>query len=287
MTSHDVVARVRRKLGVKQVGHAGTLDPMATGVMIIAVGKATRLLRFLKDDKAYRAGILLGRTTATDDIEGEIIATTDIATGEFPPRETIEGYLDSFRGSIEQLPPLYSAIHVDGKRLYELARAGTAEYEKLTELVEKRPVTIHDLRLENIEPPYFELSVHCSAGTYIRSIARDLGNLLGTGACLSSLIRTASGDIKLERCIALAEFMDHPEAQALLIEPGELLDMPQLVVDEETKVKISKGQLLTLDDPNLLDKEYALLRDTEQKCLCVAQRREATTFKPDVVFIGH
>ncbi|MEO1006810.1 MAG: tRNA pseudouridine(55) synthase TruB, partial [Cyanobacteria bacterium J06638_38] len=168
-TSHDCVAKLRKLLNTKKIGHGGTLDPAATGVLPIAVGKATRLLQFLPTPKAYRARIRLGVTTTTDDLEGDVIHS--IPQVKLAKDQVLDS-LNSFLGIIEQVPPIYSAIKKNGKKLYELARKG----EKVT--VEPRTVTISKIELLNIyETEFYELEVeiHCSAGTYIRAIARDLG----------------------------------------------------------------------------------------------------------------
>ncbi len=195
MSSHDVVARVRRISGQRKTGHAGTLDPMATGVLPVVLGKATRLVEYLSDaDKAYRATLTLGATTDTYDAEGEIIPT---AGAEMPSVEAIEEALASFRGESKQLPPMHSAIKVGGKKLYELARAGI-EIER-----QARQVTITRLELEEYDPPMLHIFVECSKGTYIRSLAHDLGGMLGTGAYLSALERTRHGPFTLEGAVTL------------------------------------------------------------------------------------
>lgn len=195
LTSHDVVARVRRISGQRKVGHAGTLDPMATGVLPVVLGKATRLVEYLADaDKAYRAVVALGATSDTYDREGLITPTPDVL---MPSRERVEAVLDRFRGAIEQLPPMHSAIKVGGKKLYELARAGI-EVER-----QPRRVTITRLDLEAYNPPALQLFVECSKGTYIRSLACDIGLALGTGAYLDALTRTRHGPFSIEGALTL------------------------------------------------------------------------------------
>ncbi len=197
LTSHDVVARVRRISGQRKAGHAGTLDPLATGVLPVALGKATRLVEYLADaDKAYRAVLMLGARSTTYDREGEVSHTPDAG---MPSQEQVEQALGGFRGVISQLPPMHSAVKVGGKRLYELARAGI-EVER-----SPRRVTITRLELEAYSPPSLQLFVECSKGTYIRSLAHDLGNTLGTGAYLESLVRTRHGPFTLEGAVTLQE----------------------------------------------------------------------------------
>ena len=185
-TSHDCVAKLRKLLDTRKIGHGGTLDPTATGVLPIAVGKATRLLQFLPEPKAYRACIQLGITTTTDDLDGEVVRRVDeidLAT------EQIVESLNIFVGQIEQVPPRYSAIKKDGKKLYELARKG----EEV--VLEPRTITVSKIELLNIDRTdgcKREVEINCSPGTYIRAIARDLGGQLGVGGTLANLVRTES-----------------------------------------------------------------------------------------------
>ena len=209
LTSHDIVRRVRRLFKTRRVGHAGTLDPLASGVLPVALGEATRLLQFLlADDKAYRATARLGVTTDTLDADGEILEerpVPEISQGQ------LERVLQCFRGAIEQIPPMYSALKQNGVPLYKLARQG--------ETVERQPrrVTIHSLKLLSFAPPFLQLEVHCSKGTYIRSLLADIGEELGCGAHLTALRRTASAGFEAAECIALADLenLDDPH-QALL-----------------------------------------------------------------------
>src|SRR5262245_56388505 len=189
MTSHDVVARIRRLAGTRKVGHAGTLDPMATGVLVLGVGRATRLLGHLTlADKRYDATIRLGVSTTTDDAEGEPVETRPTVG---VTEDDVRRVLASFVGEIEQVPSAVSAIKVDGKRAYARVRAGEA-----VELPSRR-VIIHDLEVVSADPPNVEILVHCSSGTYVRAIARDLGAALGVGGHLTALRRTAVGPFSL------------------------------------------------------------------------------------------
>lgn len=196
-TSHDCVAKLRRLLNTKKIGHGGTLDPKATGVLPVAVGKATKLLQYLPADKAYQAVVRFGTTTTTDDLEGEIIASQSTIALE---RETVAAALSQFIGAIAQVPPIYSAIQVEGKRLYHLARQG-----KSVE-VPARPVTIHQIQIDHWqagEQAEMTLDIHCGPGTYIRSLARDLGEAVGTGATLASLLRSRSGGFDIAQSMTL------------------------------------------------------------------------------------
>ena len=194
VTSHDVVSRVRRLAGTRKVGHAGTLDPMATGVLVLGVNRATRLLGHLTlTEKAYVATIRLGASTTTDDAQGELVSTAP--TGDLD-EETIRSALASFVGVIEQVPTSVSAIKVDGRRAYDRVREG--EDVQLA----ARPVTIHELEVHQVRPGVerleVDISVRCSSGTYVRAIARDLGAGLGVGGHLGALRRTAVGPFTLD-----------------------------------------------------------------------------------------
>ena len=203
LSSHGCVARVRRAYHVKRVGHGGTLDPAVTGVLPIALGPATRLLPYLPGEKAYRAAIQLGIRTDTDDLQGTVLAV------QSPPsalsRPELEAALAPFRGTIQQRPPAFSAVHVQGQRAYALARAGEPV------VLAPRAVTLHQLDLLSwdAESGVLELEIHCSAGTYIRSLARDLGEALGCGAALAHLRRTIALGFALHHCVRL-EDLDGP-----------------------------------------------------------------------------
>jgi tRNA pseudouridine55 synthase len=200
MTSHDVVARVRRLAGTRKVGHAGTLDPMATGVLVLGVDRATRLLGHLMlTEKAYDATIRLGSVTTTDDAEGEVVSTHEVGGVR---EDDVRTELARFVGDIEQVPTAVSAIKVDGQRAYARVRAG-----EQVELA-ARPVTIHELVVHEVDLPEVRISVRCSSGTYIRAIARDLGATLGVGGHLSELRRTAVGSFGLAAARTLEELAD-------------------------------------------------------------------------------
>ncbi|MBF2025755.1 MAG: tRNA pseudouridine(55) synthase TruB [Oscillatoriales cyanobacterium C42_A2020_001] len=198
-TSHDCVAKVRRLLKMKRVGHAGTLDPAATGVLPIALGRATRLLQFLPGDKAYLATIRFGITTTTDDLEGAVLTQQPVHDLSL---ETVQAALRQFHGTIQQIPPNYSAIQVEGKRLYDLAREGKA----IT--AQPRTVEVYQVKILDWRPgdfPEIDVEIACGSGTYIRAIARDLGKLLQTGGTLSALRRTISSGFQLANSLTLEE----------------------------------------------------------------------------------
>jgi tRNA pseudouridine55 synthase len=203
-SSHGCVAQVRRVYGIKRVGHGGTLDPAVTGVLPIALGPATRLLAYLPGDKGYHATIQLGVRTDTDDLQGAVLSRHDLPSGL--EALALDKILDAFRGAIEQRPPSVSAVHVEGKRAYSLARQGKAP------VLAPRPVTVHQLALLRWDPQtgQLDLDVLCSAGTYIRSLARDLGDILGCGAALARLRRTRALGFTLSQCVGLEELKQAP-----------------------------------------------------------------------------
>lgn len=236
MTSHDVVGILRRITKIKQIGHTGTLDPFAQGVLSIAIGKATRLIEFLEDDKEYLAEVSFGTETDTYDCDGETVFKSDLKVNEAQILEA----LISFRGEISQFPPIYSALKVNGKKLYEYAREGKEVK------IEPRTVTIEKIELQNFdaENQKAKILIKCSKGTYIRSIAYDLGKILGCGAHLSKLIRTQAGALKVENSIKLDEIKDIKDVETNLINPLDIIDFPQVEVDEEEQKKILMGQFL-------------------------------------------
>ena len=211
-TSMDVCAKLRRLLGERRVGHAGTLDPMATGVLPVFVGRATRAVEFAQEgEKEYLAGLRLGLVTDTQDTTGTVLETHPPVTA----RAAVEEALGAFRGEILQVPPMYSAIKVDGKRLYDLARKGRTVERK------PRPVTIYALSVEDeTGPGEFLLRVRCSKGTYVRTLCHDLGAALGCGGCMSSLRRTEAAGFTLDGAVTLdevAEAASRGEAERLLL----------------------------------------------------------------------
>ncbi|MCA0453374.1 MAG: tRNA pseudouridine(55) synthase TruB [Chloroflexi bacterium] len=227
MTSHDVVGKIRRGLKLKKVGHAGTLDPLASGVLVICIGGATRLSDYvMHTTKRYRARVYLGATTDTYDAEGSVLQERDASHVQ---REDVEQVLRGFVGDIQQMPPMYSAIKVGGRKLYDMARAGeTIEREK-------RPVRIDALSIVDWSFPELTLDVTCSSGTYIRSLAFDVGEALGVGAYLSGLVRQASGSFTLENALELNELLVNENWRQYLITPPEALSHWQrleLSVDE-------------------------------------------------------
>jgi tRNA pseudouridine55 synthase len=244
-TSHDCVAKTRRFLRLKRVGHAGTLDPYATGVLPIALGKATRLLQYLSSDKAYKATIRLGVRTTTDDLEGEIIFSQACPGLSL---ETVKTALLQFEGQIEQIPPSYSAIQVDGKRLYDLARKGE-NVEVPARMVEVFKIGILDWRAGDF--PELDVEIACAGGTYIRAIARDLGTVLETNGTLAGLQRTVSSGFNLTNSITLTDLEAQLEAGTFQpISPDaplEHLCICRLPVDDAKKWRQGQKIPINLD----------------------------------------
>lgn len=210
MTSQTAVTRVKRLFGVSKAGHTGTLDPMAEGVLPVLIGRAVKASEFLLTaEKHYRAGLLLGQETDTEDTTGTVLRQSDAIPGE----EAVRAAAQKMVGEILQVPPMYSAIRVGGKRLMELARAGqTIEREA-------RPVTIYSLSIERVDATHYTLDVHCSKGTYIRTLCADIGRALGCGGCMYALCRMEAGGFPLSRTRKLAEWeaLSPEERQAAVI----------------------------------------------------------------------
>ncbi len=252
VTSHDVVGAVRRMTGERRVGHAGTLDPAAVGVLPIAVGLATRTVEYLSEStKSYHADITFGVTTDSLDGDGTVVEVTD-ANGL--TSETIEQALGQFRGDIHQVPPMHSAIKIEGRPLYERARRG--EHIEL----DARPVTIYQLNLVSWEFPTAEIFVHCSKGTYVRSLARDIGDAVGTGAYMSNLVRLSTGPFTLEDAWQLDELEEliasgcwedvaaHPDVA--------LHDRPSIVLTDDAAMQWRNGTNVSITVPAGLVRVY-------------------------------
>lgn len=246
-TSMDVCAKLRGILREKRIGHAGTLDPMATGVLPVFIGRATRAVEFASEsEKEYVAGLQLGVTTNTQDTSGEVLETRPVSV---TPAQ-LEAALDAFRGDIRQIPPMYSAIKINGKKLYELARKGR-EVERAP-----RPVTIHSLTVEDqLAPDAYLLRVRCSKGTYVRTLCHDIGQMLGCGGCMSSLRRTMAAGFTLEDAVTL-EAVQQTDDPAALLRPVECYfdHYPLYTVPARTEQQIRNG--MTVPAPQLADGTY-------------------------------
>jgi tRNA pseudouridine55 synthase len=234
-TSHDIVAAARRRLGESRIGHAGTLDPMATGVLALACGRATRLIRFLTaSDKDYDAGITFGFTTDSYDVTGEVTSRSDAV----PSRDGLEGALESLRGEYLQMPPPYSAKKIGGERAYALARR--REAVELTPV----PVRVSCAEILEYEGGRARIRLTCSSGFYVRAFAHSLGERVGTGACLASLRRTRSGDFHLTDAIGIEQLTRSPQEWPRTMVPLEQLlpAFPSATLSEEGRRRVSHGQ---------------------------------------------
>jgi len=239
-TSRDAVDRVARVIRPIKAGHAGTLDPIATGVLVVCLGQATRLIEFVQQmPKTYRAAFLLGQRSASDDIE---TAAETLADAPVLSLGDLEEALPRFTGAILQRPPAYSALKVAGRRAYKLARRGTPP-----ELA-PRPVEVYSLAVARYEYPRLELDVQCSSGTYIRALGRDLAESLGTAAVMCNLLRSAVGDFRLEDAIDPGDLTEPLVAKRLVAPAAAVVQLPRLLVSEEQVALLRRGQLLANDE---------------------------------------
>jgi tRNA pseudouridine55 synthase len=242
LTSHDVVGIIRKLLKIKQVGHTGTLDPFAEGVLPICIGKATRLIEYLNDDKAYIGTVQFGLSTTTYDTEGDVVSRSDKKVN----KKDVEEALKSFRGEIEQTPPIYSAIKVNGKKLYEYAREGKDVK------IQPRKVNISKLELLTFdeENQTAELMIECSKGTYIRSIANDLGKKLECYGHLIKLVRTKAGNFEVKNSIILENIDSIETVNKNLLSPINFINHPKIEITTEQMERISHGNNIVLNSKN-------------------------------------
>ena len=245
-TSRDVVNRVQRLVRPAKAGHAGTLDPLATGVLVICVGQATRLISYVQQmPKTYEATFLLGRTSPSDDVETEI---SELADAPQPTLKEIEAYLPQFLGTIQQRPPAYSALKVNGQRAYKLAREG-----KTVEL-KSRPVEIYELSIDSYQYPELKLTMRCGSGTYVRSLGRDLAEALGTGAVMSALERTAIGEFGMGEGLDI-EQLDGERIEKNLVPPlAAVSHLPRLVLSDSQWEELRHGRLISVEEAGVVSK---------------------------------
>ena len=280
LTSHACVARIRRVLGTRRVGHGGTLDPAVTGVLPIAVGQATRLLPYLPGDKTYRGVIQLGVTTGTDDLQGEVLSHKPLP--ELLDRISLEQALSAFRGSILQRPPQVSAVHVDGERAHARARRG-----EVMDLP-ARTVTLHRLELLNWDPAQaqLEVEVHCTAGTYIRSLARDLGEALGCGGALAQLRRIQALGFSADQAVPLPEAPDEVGAGSLMLLRPELAlpHLPQRTLNAREQEDWSCGRRLAAEPHETPPADAVVVLSEAGRMLGLGLQDGDGGLKPKVVF---
>ncbi|MBX7257161.1 MAG: tRNA pseudouridine(55) synthase TruB [Candidatus Hydrogenedentes bacterium] len=240
LTSHDVVDRIRRAAGMRRVGHTGTLDPAATGLLILCLGPATRLSEFLTGlDKVYEGTMRLGLTTDSYDLDGKVVAEKPV-----PPvtAERIQSIFDTMTGTIMQVPPMVSAVKVGGERLYKMARKGVVVER------EPRPVTIREFTLLELAPPDVQFRVRCTRGTYARSLCHDVGELLGCGAALAALRRTFVGPHSVDTAKPVEYFQNPESVRSCLLNVDSALELPQVTVRRSSRPMVSSGGLLGIDD---------------------------------------
>lgn len=296
MTSRDVVDRVvralRRLTGNRKVkaGHCGTLDPLATGVLVVCTGQATRLVSLIQEfPKTYRGKFLLGRVTDTDDVTGHTIRESEIASNAVS-RDDIKALLPEFTGRIAQIPPRFSAVHVNGKRAYKLARRG-ADVK-----LEPRPVDIHRLTIESFECPEFELLIECGSGTYVRSIGRDIGERLKCGATMSSLMRTGIGPFAVDNAITLNDLTEHTLGDCIQPAVSGVRHLPSMHIDARQAALIRNGreipfQLEDVRPPQVSqvgvtapETRIALNLNDNELVAIAEPGRAAGSLKPSIVF---
>lgn len=259
-TSHDVVAKLRGMAGQKKIGHTGTLDPDAEGVLPVCLGKATKVSGLLTEkDKAYRAMLLLGVVTDTQDVTGKTLEKH--GTDALDKEDTAE-VIRSFIGGYDQIPPMYSALKMDGKKLYELAREGKTVERKA------RRVSIHDIQIIRMELPRVEIEVSCSKGTYIRTLCHDIGEKLGVGGCMESLLRIRSGSFEIGESYRLGylqEMMERGELEKLLIPVDAVFSQyKKIQIGQELEHRLKNGNSFAAAHPGLplSDQEYVRIYDS-------------------------
>ena len=284
-TSHDVVAKMRGILGQRKIGHTGTLDPEAEGVLPVCAGKGTKLCDMLTDhDKIYRAVLLLGTETDTEDTTGTVLETKDTSG---LTEDEVRDAVCSFIGDYDQIPPMYSALKVDGKKLYELAREGKTVERKA------RPVKIFDIRIEKMELPEVTMTVSCSKGTYIRTLCADIGEKLGCGACMEQLLRIRSGSFTLETALRLSEIQklaDEDRLEEVLIPlEDSFKELPLYRIAPQGDKRLMNGNPLRLQDVEGMDPHMTgrfRIHSLEDVFIGIYQWKEdAQMFWPEKLFL--
>ncbi len=282
-TSHDIVSRVRKIFGLKKVGHLGTLDPLAEGVLPVCLGQATRLIEYFPTDKRYTAEVTFGRTTTTLDREGDTVTESPCPA---QTAENVQEALPALTGTIDQVVPLHSAVHVKGKKLYEYAQKG----QELDVPLPTKSVTIQELMLLEYCPdsahPSAVLDIKCSSGTYIRSLARDLGDALGTGAYLSKLIRTEHGKFSLDHSVTLDELANLSDPTSALMPPQNFIGQKILTFEDADTIKLLTHGMKVVPEPKhpkLKGNELCYIEWQNQPVGVVQYERKQ--FKPLKIFM--
>ena len=285
LTSHDVVDALRKATGIRRIGHTGTLDPRATGLLILCIGQATRLSQHFSDlDKTYEGAMRLGVVTASHDLDGEVLDELDVP--DTITMETIQGTCATFTGDIEQIPPMVSAIKIGGKRLYKLAREGRE--------VERKPrsITVHCFDVLQWEPPDAHIRITCSSGAYVRTLCHDAGQQLGCGATLAALRRTHIGRYALDDATPLDALATRDAVAERLVPIDEALDLPETRVAEAHAAIVCSGGAISskaLLAPCPVSKGWVQIKDEDGKLLAVAMAQPTamgTRLHPKRVFAG-
>ena len=248
-TSQDVTARLRRVFNTRRIGHGGTLDPMATGVLPVFVGRATRGVEFFEHaEKTYETVLRLGLTTDTEDITGTVLTQSDA----FVTGEMLEAVLEKFRGQIMQVPPMYSALKVNGQKLVDLARKGK-EVER-----QPRPITIHELTLLGMEADGIRLRVRCSKGTYIRTLCKDIGEALGCGGCMAQLRRVSAGEYTIEEAVPLQTLLDAQDPAPYLRQVDTMFrNYEAVTLTEKQELRCRNGNSFSVKLPDGIYRAYS------------------------------
>ena len=277
-TSRQAIDPIARWVRPNKCGHAGTLDPLAEGVLVVCVGKATRLISCIQEQrKIYRVAFLFGQISDTDDITGEVHINT---SAPIPTRTDIEQALPQFVGAIEQVPPQYSAVHVEGKRAYALARRGEAPE------LEARTVQVYRIELIEYVPPRLQLEIECGSGTYIRSIGRDLGQKLGCGALMSELVRTRIGSFRAESAVRLEDLTRDNIAARLQPALRAVEHLPRQNCSAEHLQALSQGRRIPIESADLNGRTLLALISPECALAALGEVRDDGTIQPTIVFVA-
>lgn len=287
LTSHDVINATRRILKIKKIGHTGTLDPLATGVLPLCVHKSTKIIQYLPTDKQYIAEITLGISTSSYDSQGEILSSQKVSFD----KQEILSVLESYKGEIKQQVPMYSATHYKGKKLYEYAHKGINIDDLPVKIVSIYDIQLTDVSLENEDYPVITIKVDCGQGTYIRSLANELGKTLGCGAHLSNLVRTKACGLNIESSITLEELENkfkNNEIDPLLINPSSVIDLSSFTVGYGQIERLAKGQYFRIIEDLFKDKEKILLINKQKEIVAIGEYdKHSQLIKPISVLLEH
>lgn len=285
LTSHDVINATRRILKIKKIGHTGTLDPLATGVLPLCVHKSTKIIQYLPTDKQYIAEITLGISTSSYDSQGEILSSQKVSFD----KQEILSVLESYKGEIKQQVPMYSATHYKGKKLYEYAHKGINIDDLPVKIVSIYDIQLTDVSLENEDYPVITIKVDCGQGTYIRSLANELGKVLGYGAHLSNLVRTKACGLNLESSITLEELehkFNNNEIEPLLINPSSIINLSSFTVGYGQIERLAKGQYFRIIEDLYKDKEKILLINKQKEIVAIGEyEKHSQLIKPISVLL--